>query len=428
MGDDRLEGDLRLALLTGAAGWRDRNSTYSPAELAALVVLVSMILASVSVLLMAAALPADDAAVSGGARWLAAGGAAVTLVLGVAPTLAWPLGWRPRRPGKMLAMAVVRVVAAMIIVGCWTALMGPLAWVAIWPLGGVVGCECLLTAWALGVTPSGAGLWWRFQRSSIHVGVLLVSLVVAIARPDLLWPVVSVLLTFQVVAFMVGLTAVVLVALRAAFDDHDGRLAAEVTRESHGRLAYWLHNAVTTPLRHLRLRVQAGLLTMPEVAAALEQHEHELRRRQLDEEFATGRVGVAQLVQLQVRRAEDQGLRVVRVPRFSEAAPTVDAEVGRLVQRVLDVLVPNAIAAGAGELGFDITIDGGAVVVEVEDDAGGFHLAAVPAGRALDGLQRDLGEGQVTVAGTDRGSVVRVVVGGSEAARRAGGDRQAALR
>ena len=57
--DDRLEGDLRLALLTGAAGWRDRNSSYSPAELAALVVLVSKILASVSVLLMSAALPAD---------------------------------------------------------------------------------------------------------------------------------------------------------------------------------------------------------------------------------------------------------------------------------------------------------------------------------------------------------------------------------
>ena len=429
MADDRLDGDLRLALLTGAAGWRDRNSTYSPAELAALVVLVSTILASVSVLLMGAALPADDAALTGGARWLAAIGAAITLVIGVAPSLAWPFGWRPRRPGPMLTMAVVRVVAAMVIVGCWTALMGHMAWVSIWPLGGVVGCECLLTAWALGLAPSGPALWSGFQRSSIHVGVLLVSLVVAIARPELLWRVLGVLLTFQVVAFTVGLVAVILVALRAAFDVHDDKLAAEVTRDAHGRLAYWLHNAVTTPLRHLRLRVQAGLLTMPEVVEALEQHEHDLRRRQLDEEFATGSVGVAQLVQLQVRRAEDQGVSIVRVPRFSEAAPTVDAEVGRLIQRVLDVLVPNAIAAGAGELGFDITADDGAVVVEVEDDAGGFQLAGVPAGRALDGLQRDLGPGRVTLESTDRGSIVRVVVGGPEAAAAlGGGDREAALR
>ena len=101
---------------------------------------------------------------------------------------------------------------------------------------------------------------------------------------------------------------------------------------------------------------------------------------------------VAELVQLQVRRAEDQGVRVVRGPpvRRGRRRPST-ARSGRLIQRALDVLVPNAIAAGARELGFAITTDDGGVVVEVEDDAGGFHLAAVPAGRALDGLQRDLG-------------------------------------
>jgi hypothetical protein len=409
-GDHSLEGDLRLALLTGAAGWRDRNSQYAPAELAVLVVLVAEMLAVLSVLLMSAALPADDAALTGAGRWAAALVAVVTLAVAVAPTVAWPLGWRPRRTGPLRELAVVRVAAAMVVIGCWTALMGRLAWVAIWPVGGVVGCECVLTAWALGVEPGGAGLWWWFQRSSIHAGALLVCAVVVARGPERIWPVVGVLLSFQVVAFTAGLTCAVVVALRRAFADHDGKLRRDVTVEVHGHVAYWLHNAVTTPIRHLRLRARAGQLSMDEVADALEGQEHQLRRRQLDEELATGTVQVAELLQLQVRRAEDQGVRVVSVPRFGEAAPSVGGEVGRLLQRALDVLVPNAIAAGAHQLGFGITTDGDAVVLEVEDDAGGFELADVPGGRALDRLQHDLGPGRVTVTPSGLGSVVRVVI------------------
>lgn len=408
--DDRLDGDLGLALLTGAAGWRDRNSSYSPAELAVTVVLVAALVAVLSVLLMSAALPADDAALAGAARWPAAIGATLTLVAGVAPTLAWPFGWRPQRAGPLREMAVVRIAAAVVVVGCWTALMGPLAWVAIWPLGGVVGGEVVLTAWALGLDPGGPELWWRFQRSSIHLGVVLVCVVVVVQGTERTWPVLGVLAAFQVIAFTAALTCALVRALRHAFADHDAKLAADVTAEAHGHLAYWLHDAVTTPLRHLRLRAQAGQVSMAQVADALEHQEHELRRRQLDEELSTGSVQIAQLVQLQVRRAEDQGVRVVEVPRFGEAAPVVEGGAGRLLQRALDVLVPNAIGAGAGELGFGISTEGGGVVVEVEDDAGGFQLADVPAGRALDALQRDLGPGRVTVTPTGAGARVRVVV------------------
>jgi hypothetical protein len=409
---DRLDDDLRLALLTGAAGWRDRNSSYTPAELAVLAVLVSTIVAVVSVLLLSAGLPAHDAALTGAFRWLAAVGAALILVAGVAPTLAWPFGWRPRRSEPLRRMAVLRVTAAMVVVGCWTGLMGPVASVTVWPLGGVVGCECLLTAWALGVEASGASWWWRFQRSSIHAGVVLVCVVAVALDPDEALPVLGVLLTFQVIALAAGLTCHGLVALRDAVAHHDARLRTEVAAEAHGRLAYWLHNAVTTPLRHLRLQAQAGRLGTAEVAAALADHEHALRRRQLDEELATGTVQVAELLQLQVRRAEDQGVRVVAVPRFDDAPASVEGEVGRVLQRALDVLVPNAIAAGATELGFAITAGARAVAVEVTDDAGGFDLAEVPAGRALDSLRRDLGPGGVTVTPTGSGSRVRVVITG----------------
>jgi hypothetical protein len=192
-----------------------------------------------------------------------------------------------------------------------------------------------------------------------------------------------------------------------------------VVADAHERLAYWLHNSVTTPLRHLRLRALAPDVPALEVAAALEAVELELRRRQLEEEMATGEVDVAAILQLQVRRAEDRGVRVVDVPRFDETGPHVDGEVGRRVQRVLDVLVPNAIAAGARTLAFGIVPAPDGLVVEVTDDAGGFDLADVPAGRALHGLQRDLGPGCLRVVPTDEGSRVSVTVAVAAGPRRA---------
>ena len=408
--DDRLDGDLRLALLTGAAGWRDRNASYSPAELAVTVVLLANLLAVLSVLLMSAALPADDAALAGAARWLAAVGATVTLLAGVAPTIAWPLGWRPqrtgplprdgggahrrRRGGRRLLDGPHRPpgLGGDLAVGRGGGLRGRADRLGAGPRPPRAGPVVAFPAF---VHPprGGAGVRGRHRPG-----------------PERLWPVVGVLVAFQVIAFTAGLTCAVVGALRRASADHDAKLSADVTAEAHGHLAYWLHNAVTTPLRHLRLQAQAGQVSLAQVADALDQQERELRRRQLDEELSTGSVQIAQLVQLQVRRAEDQGVRVVEVPRFGEAAPAIEGEAGRLLQRALDILVPNAIGAGARNLGFGIFTEGGGVVVEVEDDAGGFHLADVPAGRALDALQRDLGPGRVTVTPTEAGARVRVVV------------------
>src|SRR5687768_7317184 len=107
MGDapGRLDSDLRIALLTGAAGWRDRDSSYTVAELAAVAALLACVAAVVTVLLVSAGLPAGSAAVVGGERWVVAVIGGLTLVLAVAPSFAWPLGWRPRRAGPALGFA-----------------------------------------------------------------------------------------------------------------------------------------------------------------------------------------------------------------------------------------------------------------------------------------------------------------------------------
>jgi hypothetical protein len=406
----RLEGDLRVALLTGAVGWRDRNSHYAPAELAVLAVLVTSVVGAVGMMLVSAGLPADSAALAGNARWAAAIVAGVTLVGGVAPTLAWPFGLRPRRVGPIRELAVLRVLAAMIVIGCWTALLGPLAPFPAWPLGSVVGCECILTAWSLGVEMSGPAWWWRFQGSSVHLGVVLVCVVGVAVGPERWAEVLAVFFTFQVITLAAAVTCQGLTTMRDIFDRAEEKVRRNALGEGHKRLAYWIHNAVTTPLRDLRLRLAAGEIDQATIVAALERSEHELRLRQIDEVLATGTIELAELLQPHVRRAQESGVIITEVPRFAEAGIEVEGEVGRLVHRALDVLVPNAIAAGAGRLAFRIKADPGVVVVEVEDDAGGFDLASVPAGRVLHGLQQVLGPDRVQCIRTVEGSRVCVMV------------------
>ena len=144
--------------------------------------------------------------------------------------------------------------------------------------------------------------------------------------------------------------------------------------------------------------------------------ESSLRLRQLDEALASDRAQLAEVLQPYVRLAQDHGVDVVEVPRFGEAHIPVTGTTGRLIKRALGVLVPNAIAAGAGQLAFRIATTPNGFAVEVEDDAGGFDLGSVPAGRALDALLRDLGPDRVTRVGVDGGSCLRVVVESPEGA------------
>jgi signal transduction histidine kinase len=402
-----LDDDLRTALFTSAAGWRDRESSYSTSDLAALAVLVACLSGAVTVMLVSAGLPGGQAAVIGPARWAVATVGAATLVLAVAPSLVWPLGWRPRRSGPTLGFAAVRVGALALVVGCWTALLGPVAPAPIFVLGAVIGCEYTLTAWVLEAHTSGRRWWWALQRSSVHVGIWVVCVAGAIARPDRVGDLVRIPLSFQVIAASGAVTCYGLERLRRAMDYRTTRASKAAAADAHERLAHWLHDDLTTSLRFVQLGVRSGETGHEEVAAELARLDHRLRLRQLDEVLASGTVQLAAVLQPYVRLARAQGVEVVEVPRFDAGSTNLHGASGRLVQRALAVLVPNALAAGAKQLALRVAVGQASVAVEVEDDAGGFDLAAVPAGRGLDGLRQELGEDSVTCVRTDRGSCVR---------------------
>jgi signal transduction histidine kinase len=406
-----IDSDLRVALLTGASGWRDAGSRYTAPELGVVAVLAVCVVAVVTVLLVSAGLPARDAAVDGAARWVVAGVGTVTLLAAVAPSLAWPLGWRPRRPGPSLGLIPVRVAAVMVVVGCWTALLGPVAPVPIGVLGGVVGSEYTLTAWVLGARSSGLSWWVDFQRSSVNIGILACTVAIAVAVPEQVADILRVPLGFQVIAAAAAVTCSALERLRRGIEQAGDQAVQVALGDVHTRIAHWLHDELTSSLRLIRLGLHSGTLTSRQVGDELDVLDHRLRVLQLDEMIAAGPVQLAHVLQPFVRLAQSRGVDVVDVPRFDEASAEVRGPAGRLARRALGVLVPNAIAAGATELSFRITtVEPNRIEVEVEDDAGGFELDAVPAGRGLDGLRRDLGDGNLTHVRTERGSLLRVAI------------------
>lgn len=414
-----IASDLRLALLSGAAGWRDRAALPTVPELAVLAAVIGSAVAAITVVLVSAGYEVPGAPIQGSARWGAAALAATAIVVAVLPGLLGSIGWASTWKPPIAVAAASRVGLSLILMGLWVGLLGPTAAIPAWILGVLVGGEITLTAWSLGAH-LGGWAWWRlFQLSPIHLGILLTTLVTAVVEDGHEVNVVLVWVTFQVVVLGAAVTASATEHLRRSVERRLADLRREGAEEAHGRLAHWLHDEITSILRLLRFRLQAEAIEPAAVGAELEALEHRLRVRQLEEAMATGSASIAEIVQPYVRLLHDQGVAVPEVPRFDEANRQVDGATGRRIQRALAVLVPNALAAGASTVHLRIRSDDRGTVVEVEDDAGGFDLASVPAGRGLDGLRRELGGAHLTARTVPGGSLVTAVIEAG-AAHRAG--------
>jgi hypothetical protein len=415
-GDRQLESDLRVALLTGAAGWRDRNTNYGAAEVAVVAVLAASVAAVITVLVVSAGLPARGAAWTGASRWVAASVGSATLLAAVAPTLAWPWSRRHRPARSIWPLAAVRVIAAATVAGCWTVLLGTAAPWPAWILGSVVAGEVVLTGWLLGLAPTGRQWWWMLERSSIHLGIVSVSCLALVVRPRDVGDLVLVLLTFQAIAAGTGLTCAALNRLRRMVEQRTEARAGIRLAKAHNAMAEWVHDELLTTLRLLRLRMEGRELGLDEAVVSLTELDHRLRIRQLEEVMAGGSAELADLLAPYLQLARDHGIDLAEVPGYEVSHVLLDSEASQRVQRALGVLVPNAIAAGATSLRLRVRSDTTGVALEIEDDAGGFDLAQVSPGRALDRLQRELGAGGLTRAAVDGGSLMRVRVESGSAA------------
>lgn len=187
------------------------------------------------------------------------------------------------------------------------------------------------------------------------------------------------------------------------------RVQWDALRGSDGRRrAEWIHDYLLSEVSHTILVLQARPRVDREAVAHLHGVDHRLRMVQLDELMSAGPTRVASILQPHLRWAEAHGLRIDRTPTSEDVSARVDADTGRMLSHVLSVLLSNAVNAGAGAVGLEVSVRVHEVTVALHDDAGGFDLAEVPAGRALEELRTDLGDERIRREPLEGGSVVIV--------------------
>lgn len=403
---ERDDFSLWLALAAGEAAWNDTADEVLPMQrLAATLSVVAY--ATTTVVCWIGFLMRDNPSTFATlAPWIAT--AAISL-----------LATRPirllrcrRRPVALWPSAAWR---ALLVVTVASALMpnAPAYGIlSIWPLAIAIGSESAMVAWATGLEVRPRDWWVAFVRSPLHLGVLggVLAAALKLGPAPTLSAIIPTYLVIHAAVLTGSVTAAVLEHIRIDLSRREREAITIAAAAEHRRSAHWLHDDVSSALKLVQMRLERERLSGEEVANELAHLDHELRLRQLDELFQSGVVRIAEVLQPFVRNAQSQGMSITRVPSFDSASAQVSDSVGRLVARAAAVLMNNAIVAGATELGFDLASDGEFVYLGIEDDAGGFRLCDVPAGRGLWGLGQELGTGRLDVAPTEHGSIVSVCI------------------
>lgn len=243
------------------------------------------------------------------------------------------------------------------------------------------------------------------ERGGIRSGMVLVlctSMLIAVAvglvSGDARWPV-------SVMSASVAGVCVSVVGSRRT-----SRLVEATRNTERLARAEWLHDTVCAELQVARLKIAAGAIDRRGLDGVLADLEHRVRLQQLDDSMVAGRVRLSEVVQPFIRRLQDHGVAVTKAPTFGESRFEIDESVGRRLRHTLSVLVNNAILAGARGVSLRVELVGSIVEVEVADDAGGFDLHQVPAGRALDMLAGEVRSLNVEAGRHGEGIVVKVLI------------------
>ena len=400
--------DRSIAILGGRNTWYDQDRQLTVAiRSTAGTAMFSLIAAATIVEAYSIGLDRSDG--SSFERFGPALFAATCLVAALGPTTTL-LGHRTR-PRDLWVNLFIRGAAAIALVVFLFASTDGWYTLLAWPLGIAMGCDLALTAYALGWRASILQWWWAFLSSPVHFGVLGGLLGTSITTEgasitETAFPI------YVIVQIWIGLAAItawstlhILDVETAAMD----AVRAETAHDEHRRSAHWLHDDICARLRMTTLQVQRGTEAPDDVVGMLDELDFALRLRQLDELIGSGSVRLAEVVQPFLRRAQQHGVTVERVPSYEIASTVVGPEVGRQLRHAAAVITANALNAGATRLSIDVSVDPTTIELTVSDDAGGFDPAHLPTGRGLWSLREELGP---------RGLVIDTIPGGSRVTAR----------
>lgn len=338
---------------------------------------------------------------------------AACVVMAVAP--AQTMSGRPTRPAALGIQLPIRMLLVLVVVAATFTTMPRWAALATWPLAIALGGDAAVTAWSIGWNPTPLASYRQYLGSPVHLGIVGCLLgVLAIRGYDVgISMALPIYATFQVWVLVATLTAAWLCMLHSAERAEHLRVARSAASDEHRRAAHWLHDDICAELRFAMIRVQSRSVDLAGVESMLDNLDHRLRLRQLDELFESGSVRLAEILQPYVRRAQAVAT-ICAVPAFEEASLIVSAETGRLFSRAAAVLTSNALNASAATISFAIEAGRSTISITVTDDAGGFSSKALPAGRGLWTLQQDPNVQSVDVDDVAGGSRVCVTISLSE--------------
>ena len=282
-------------------------------------------------------------------------------------------------------------------------------------LGGfglAAGSHATVTLRAIGVDVRWSEILRRFVLSTFHAGVLTGAVVLALlpSTRSLRAETVDLALALYALLATSTLTMAVLSPVLARIDLGNASQIESMRSAIHRDQAHWLHDDVCSELGHLRLRVQNGLIGPDALQRSLDELDHRLRVRQIEGILQGGPARLGEVIQPYLRVAQSHGVELRDVPSYEIGAMLLPPLSGRQVQRAMAVLTANAIQAGADELAIRPSVEKGQLIIEVEDDAGGFEFTRPIPGRGLDGLVHDLGPGGLEIIRTERGTLARVRV------------------
>ncbi len=408
--------DRTIAFFAGRSAWAHAESPRSAViRMAAMVEIVGFATATATVMQYRYTL--EHLYESQFIRLAPLGFAIVAVLLSISPArlaFGWPTPTRTRQffvPPRA-AMGVALIVTTYAVIPGWPSMIS-------WPVGIALGADTALTSWALGWQLIPRRWWGLFVISPIHFGVLGGLIGAAVIQGwDSAWnSAVPIYVTMHLWLLVASTTVWLLSKLHDQEKSDQCRAVTEASSFEHRRSAHWLHDDLCAQLRLVSIKVQSGGATMAEVEAMLDDLDHQMRLRQLEEILESGTIRIAEVLQPYLRRAQNHGVHIDSAPSFDDVSLIVSAEIGREFSHAAAVLTSNALNAGATNISFEVRLSPGYVTLVVIDDAGGIDITDLPIGRGLWTLREDLGRDNVTITNTPTGSRVQAAIALSDRSR-----------